>query len=48
MVSDAGIEVTFGQYDVGPGVMGTPTVVVPYSELAGVVDPGGLAGPPGS
>ncbi len=48
VASGSGIEVTFGQYDVGPGVMGTPTVIVPYAELAGVVDPGGLAGPAGS
>jgi hypothetical protein len=47
VVSGAGFEISFGQYDVGPGAMGTPTVVIPYSELGGIVDPAGPAGPPG-
>ena len=47
VVSGPGFEISFGQYDVGPGAMGAPTVVIPYSELGGIVDPAGPAGPPG-
>jgi hypothetical protein len=47
VVSGVGFEISFGQMDVGPSAMGTPTVVVPYSELGGVVDPAGPAGQPG-
>jgi hypothetical protein len=45
VVSADGIEVSFDPYTVGPGAMGAPTVVVPFSELAGIVDPAGPAGP---
>jgi hypothetical protein len=45
VVSGDGIEVSFDPYIVGPGAMGAPTVVVPFSELAGIVDPAGPAGP---
>jgi hypothetical protein len=45
VVSGTGFEISFGQYDVGPGAMGAPTVVIPYSELGGIVDPAGPAGP---
>ena len=45
VVSGDGIEISFGPYTVGPGAMGAPTVVVPFSELAGIVDPAGPAGP---
>lgn len=45
VVSAAGIEVSFDPYLIGPGAMGAPTVVVPFAELVGVIDPGGPAGP---
>jgi hypothetical protein len=45
VVSPAGLEVTFDPYTVGPGAMGAPTVVIPWAELVGVVDPAGPAGP---
>jgi hypothetical protein len=44
-VSGAGLEITFDQYAVGPGSMGTPTVVIPWGQLVGIVDPAGPAGP---
>lgn len=45
VVGPAGIEITFDSYTVGPGAMGAPTVVIPWAELVGVVDPAGPAGP---
>ncbi|MFH1330509.1 MAG: RsiV family protein [Actinomycetota bacterium] len=43
VVSAAGLEFSFGAYTVGPGVMGAPTIVVPFGELAGIIDPAGPA-----
>lgn len=34
-----GIEVVFGQYQIGPYVMGISRVLLPYSELSGVLNP---------
>jgi hypothetical protein len=45
VVSADGIEVSFDPYVVGPGAMGAPTVVVPWAELVGIIDPAGPAGP---
>ncbi|MDF1597759.1 MAG: hypothetical protein P1T08_16890 [Acidimicrobiia bacterium] len=43
-VTPTGVQIGFSQYDVGPSALGPQTVVVPYGELAGVVDPAGPAG----
>ncbi len=43
-VTATGVQIGFSQYDVGPSALGPQTVVVPYGELAGVVDPAGPAG----
>jgi hypothetical protein len=40
-----GLEVTFQQYEVAPGVEGTPTIVIPWASLKSVIDPSGPAGP---
>ncbi len=38
-----GIAVTFGHYVLGPYALGMPTIVVPYSELKGIINSGLLA-----
>lgn len=38
-----GIAVTFGHYVLGPYALGMPTIVVPYSELKGIINSGFLA-----
>ena len=45
VVSADGLEFSFDQYEVGFGAMGSPTVIVPWSELGAVIDPAGPAGP---
>jgi len=45
VVAVDGLEFSFDQYEVGFGAMGSPTVLVPWSELAAVIDPTGPAGP---
>jgi hypothetical protein len=43
VVSADGLEFSFDQYEVGFGAMGSPTVIVPWSELTAVIDPAGPA-----
>jgi hypothetical protein len=43
VVSPAGLEFSFDQYEVGFGAMGSPTIVVPWAGLGAVVDPDGPA-----
>jgi hypothetical protein len=40
-----GLEITFQQYQVAPGSEGTPTIVIPWTSLRGVINPSGPAGP---
>lgn len=40
-ISNDGLWITFDVYQVGPGAAGPQQVVVPYSELAGLIDPRG-------
>jgi hypothetical protein len=40
-VTERGLEITFGEYQVGPGMLGLVTVLVPYEKLADVADPRG-------
>jgi len=42
-VTPGGLSFSFDQYEVGFGAMGAPTVLVPWADLAAVVDPGGPA-----
>jgi hypothetical protein len=44
VVTAGGLAFSFDQYEIGFGAMGAPTVVVPWPELAAVVDPPGPAG----
>lgn len=43
-ITPAGLEVSWKQFEVGPGAAGAPTVTIPWSSLAGVIDPSGPAG----
>ncbi len=43
VVSADGLEFSFDQYEVGFGAMGSPTVLVPWSELGAVIHPDGPA-----
>jgi hypothetical protein len=43
-VTPDGLAFSFDQYEVGFGAMGSPTVVIPWADLAAVVDPAGPAG----
>lgn len=43
-VTAGGLEVTFGQYQVAPYAAGMPAIVVPYRQLAGLLDPAGPLG----
>ncbi|MBU1865579.1 MAG: DUF4163 domain-containing protein [Actinobacteria bacterium] len=38
-----GLLFSFDQYEVGYGALGAPTIGIPWSELAAVIDPGGYA-----
>jgi hypothetical protein len=40
----AGLELTFEEITVAPHALGTPTIVIPWASLAGVLDPAGPAG----
>ena len=42
-VTPDGLAFSFDQYEVGFGAMGSPTVVIPWADLAAVIDPGGPA-----
>lgn len=44
-VTPDGLELTFAEYQVGPYSLGRPVVTVPWSELAGLIDPAGPLGP---
>jgi hypothetical protein len=43
-MTPAGLEITFGQYQVAPYAEGMPVVVIPWSEFAEMLDPAGPAG----
>lgn len=43
VVAETGLEFSFDEYVVGPGVFGAPTVLVSYGELDGLIDPAGPA-----
>lgn len=40
-VTPFGLEITFGDYQVGPYVIGTPSITIPFSSLSGLARPGG-------
>jgi len=42
-VTPGGLSFSFDQYEVGFGAMGAPTVLVPWADLAAVIDSGGPA-----
>lgn len=44
-VTEGGLEVTFGEYQVAPYAAGMPAVTVPFAHLADVLDPAGPLGP---
>ena len=41
-IAETGLKITFQQYQVAAGAAGEQTVLVPYSELAALIDPQGL------
>jgi hypothetical protein len=43
-ITGNGLQVTFGEYQVGPYAAGPQTVLVPFSELEGELDPNGPVG----
>ncbi|RYZ93971.1 MAG: DUF3298 domain-containing protein [Moraxellaceae bacterium] len=38
-LGDAGLLFSYGQYEIGPYVVGMPEFVVPYAQLSGIVKP---------
>jgi hypothetical protein len=42
-MTPAGLEITFGEYQVAPYALGMPVAVIPWSELGDVLDPVGPA-----
>ena len=43
-MTQAGLELTFQEVTVAPHALGTPTIVIPWASLAGLLDPAGPAG----
>ena len=41
-ITKAGLIFRFGQYEVGPYVLGAPSVFIPYSEIKSLINPDGL------
>lgn len=41
---DSGLEFSFQEFEVGPGVLGAPTVTLPYNAMGVYIDPDGVLG----
>ncbi len=41
-ISKAGLRFRFGEYEIGPYVMGAPSVFIPYTDLKNLIKPNGL------
>lgn len=43
-IAPEGLLITFDMYQVAPGASGPQQVLIPYAELRGIIDPGGVLG----